>query len=220
MILKISNTVVVFDLDDTLYNEIDFLKSAYKAIACKLEKDNWQFLYAHMLSIYRNKKDVFGFLSERYLVEKKCLLNEYREHVPKLKPFGHVIAFLKKIKQMGGKVAIITDGREKTQKNKLNSLGIDKYLDLLVVSETIGTEKPNENNYKIVESCYPNHDYIYIGDNYKKDFITPNIRKWTTIGIIDNGLNVHNNFFKFSSSEKHIPSYFINSYSEILLINN
>jgi len=31
MIIK--DTVVVFDLDDTLYKEIDFLKSAYKEVA-------------------------------------------------------------------------------------------------------------------------------------------------------------------------------------------
>lgn len=218
MTLKIKNTVVSFDLDDTLYNELDFLKSAYKSIAVKLAKDNWRPLYVQMLSLYRNKGDVFSFLSVSYQIDKNWFLDEYRTHVPNLKPFDHLISFLKKIKNMGGKIAIITDGREVTQKNKINSLGINKYLDLIVISEVIGTEKPNENNYKIVESTFPNHEYIYIADNYKKDFITPNNRKWITVSLMDNGLNIHNNFFLFSSNKKHHPSCFINSYDEITLI--
>ena len=35
MILE-TNNVVVFDLDDTLYNEVDFLISAYKEISIKI----------------------------------------------------------------------------------------------------------------------------------------------------------------------------------------
>jgi phosphoserine phosphatase len=40
---------VIFDLDDTLVSEIDFLKSAYYYIAAQLGKDN---LYEQMLEKY------------------------------------------------------------------------------------------------------------------------------------------------------------------------
>ncbi|MFI1743919.1 HAD family hydrolase [Thalassobellus sediminis] len=221
MIIKIKNTVVVFDLDDTLYNELDYLKSAYRHISKILtKKDGWEFLYAQMFSLYRNKKDVFSFLCNTFKVEKEFLLNEYRNHIPDIKPFDRVINLLKEIKKKNGKIAIITDGREITQTNKINKLGLKKFLDLIVISEVVGTEKPNENNYKIIESHFPNYNYIYIGDNIKKDFITPNIRKWKTVGLIDNGLNIHNDDSFFISEKPFLPNYFINSYNEIILTDN
>ena len=42
------NTVIAFDLDDTLYNEIEYLKSAYRLIAKNLDSDNSIELYAFM----------------------------------------------------------------------------------------------------------------------------------------------------------------------------
>ena len=162
MTLNIKNTVVSFDLDDTLYNELDFLRSAYMSIANKLANNDWKLLYAQMFSLYRSNIDVFGFLSESYQTDKKWLLKEYRKHIPNIAPFDHVVDLLKKIKNLEGKIAIITDGRENTQRNKIDSLGLKKYVDLIVISEAVGSEKPNEKNYKIVESTFPNHKYCYI----------------------------------------------------------
>lgn len=53
--------VVVFDLDDTLYKEIDYLRSAYWEIALWIEsffgkKD----IFLFMLECYNQGKDVFG----------------------------------------------------------------------------------------------------------------------------------------------------------------
>ena len=45
------NKVVVFDLDDTLYKEIDFLKSAYKEIATSIGNPE---LIQQMLEWYKN----------------------------------------------------------------------------------------------------------------------------------------------------------------------
>ncbi|WNH12223.1 HAD family hydrolase [Thalassobellus suaedae] len=220
MILNIKNTIIAFDLDDTIYNELDYLKSAYKEIAVSLDKENWLKLYAHMLSLYRSKKNVFDILSRSYKIEKEKLIEQYRVHKPIIKPFDYLIPLLIKIKKMNGKIAIITDGRELTQNNKIKSLGLNKYLDLIIISEVVGTEKPNENNFKILELKFPNHNYIYIADNYKKDFITPNARKWTTIGLVDNGLNIHNNCATYVSNKKFSPVFLINNFNEIKLTLN
>jgi len=49
--------VIIFDLDDTLYNEIEFLKSAYfqiaKEVSVKLG-NNIDELYQEMLSLFFN----------------------------------------------------------------------------------------------------------------------------------------------------------------------
>lgn len=217
MTMKVDkNTVVVFDLDDTLYNEIDFLKSAYTEIAKQLNPDDWKLLYVNMFSLYRQKLDVFGFLSETYNISKKQLIERYRNHAPSIEPKQNVVSVFEKIKEKKGKIAIITDGRTDTQKQKLKALKLQKYLDLVVISEETGFEKPHTNNFKLVENTFKNCNYYYIADNFKKDFIVPNVLGWKTIGLIDNGLNIHNDTHKYLRKGNN-PKKLIFSFQELII---
>lgn len=202
MIIKVNTqSVICFDLDDTLYNELAYLKSAYQEIAKHISGKEWEFLYAKIFSLYRKKENVFEFLTSNYDVTITELLDVYRNHFPKIKPFEGVLPVLESIKKSNGVICIITDGRSLTQRNKLNALGILDYLDFIIISEEIGTEKPSKENYIAVEAKFPNCDYTYIADNFKKDFIVPNQRNWNSIGLIDNGLNIHNNCFDYQAEE-------------------
>jgi putative hydrolase of the HAD superfamily len=59
-------------------------------------------------------------------------------------------------------------------------------------------------------------NYIYIADNPKKDFITPNKLGWTSICLLDKGQNIHKQFF--TNSIDYDPQYIINSFNEIKLL--
>ncbi len=211
-----SKTAIVFDLDDTLYNEIDFLKSAYIELSKKLAPDSWQQLFSNLFSRYRNKENVFEYVSETYGVSKSELIDSYRNHLPNIKPFDGVIDVMNGIKEKEGKIGIITDGRSTTQRNKIKALGISGYIDFIVISEEIDSEKPNEKNYRLIENeldCTINY---YIADNIKKDFVAPKKRGWKTVGLIDNGLNIHSNAYKYED-EAHLPHDFISSIGEITI---
>ncbi|MRH99151.1 HAD-IA family hydrolase [Kriegella sp. EG-1] len=208
------NTVIVFDLDDTLYNEIDYLKSAYSEIAKKLDSDNWRELYVSMFSLYRNKENVFNFLEENYEVSKNQLINWYRNHYPSIKLFPGILNFINAIKQNNGKIGIITDGRESTQKSKIDALGIASFIDVIVISEVIGTEKPSQQNFIYIEKAFPNCKYYYIADNLKKDFVSPNKLGWHSIGLIDAGLNIHSSAANYMD-DRHKPENFIFDFNEI-----
>src|SRR5690606_4054018 len=119
-----AHTVVVFDLDDTLYNELDFLKSAYKSMAICLEPKAWKLLYAKMFSMYRSKINVFEFLANFYNIDIEILIEMYRNHQPNIQLFYGVIEVFDAIKSKNGKIGLITDGRSKAQRAKLKSLGI------------------------------------------------------------------------------------------------
>ncbi|WP_296386897.1 HAD family hydrolase [Winogradskyella sp.] len=215
MDIKINkHTVVVFDLDDTLYNEIEFLKSAYRHIAKKMDTENWKPLYSVMLSLYRSEQNVFNFLVKKYSVDIKVLIEMYRNHIPDIELFDGVLEVMNSIKSNNGQLAIITDGRVKTQSAKLKALGIENLFDKIIISETLGTEKPNEANYKAIETSLIGSEYYYIADNLKKDFVTPNILGWATIGLIDNGLNIHSNSHQHCT-EAYMPDDFILSYKEL-----
>ncbi len=211
------NTVIVFDLDDTLYNEVDYLISAFHFISEKLDKGNKIEVFNKMYSLYKSKEDVFHYLSQKYQIDKTSLLNDYRTHIPNIKPFDNVIDIFKEIKENKGKIAIITDGRKITQLNKIKSLGISNWIDKIIISEEIGTEKPNPLNYKAIETFFNKDHYTYIADNIKKDFVTPNARGWMTIGLNNNGKNIH--FCETNSVENNfLPQYAINSFSELKII--
>jgi len=207
-------TAVVFDLDDTLYNEIDFLKSAYNTIAQDLDPREWKGLLAKMLSRYRNGVDVFAWLTEHYSVSKDELLIIYRSHLPNIMPFDGVMDAMLKIRDKGGSLGILTDGRSLTQRNKIDALGLTKIMDYIGISEELGTEKPSPENFRHVETHFKLDKYYYIGDNLKKDFVAPKAMGWKTIGIIDNGLNIHYDQYLYWN-ETHIPGEFISSFKEL-----
>lgn len=218
MDIKINqHSVVVFDLDDTLYNEIEYLKSAYRQIAKYLETEKWKPLYSTMFSLYRSGENVFAFLANKYRVAINTLIDMYRNHIPEIKLFDGALDILKSIKSNKGRLGIITDGREKTQYAKLKSLGITNFFDKIIISEAIGTEKPNKANFEAIEKALNAKEYYYIADNLKKDFITPNDLGWKTIGRIDNGLNIHYNAHQYFD-KAYIPQSFIESYKEIQIL--
>ncbi|MFC4097912.1 HAD family hydrolase [Euzebyella saccharophila] len=215
MDIKVNNKIViVFDLDDTLYNEISYLRSAYQEIAQKVDANNWEILYAKMFSLYRCGENVFQYISEQYSIDIQELISLYRNHVPNIKPFKGVSSLFEDIKKAGGKIGLITDGRSRTQRNKLEALGLIKYFDEIIISEEIGSEKPNEANYKAIEKAYPDCLYCYIADNIRKDFISPNKLGWQSIGILDNGLNIHFDGHLYMN-KPFMPKYFVNSVADI-----
>jgi putative hydrolase of the HAD superfamily len=210
MDLKVdSNSVICFDLDDTLYNEIDYLKSAYQEIAIYVNPDDWLSTYGMMFSLYRAKKDVFEYMATQYTTSKLALVEKYRNHLPTINLFEGVKELLLAIKAKGAILCIITDGRSTSQRNKLTALGIIDFFDAIVISEEIGSEKPSKKNYLEIERLFPQKTYTYIADNLRKDFIVPNLQDWHSIALLDNGKNIHNTAYEYLKKEAHSPKALI-----------
>ena len=204
---------IIFDLDDTLMYEIDFLKSAFKEIADFIDKKNQEELFKLMLIKYHEGENVFDFLINNYTnFSKEQLLQMYRNHFPNISLNEGTDDLLKKIKSKGYKLGLITDGRSVTQRNKLKALKIEDLFDKIIVSEEFGSTKPDERNFKIfLENDI--EEYYYIADNTKKDFVTPNKLGWTSICLLDQGSNIHPQ--NFDIEEGYLPKIKINSLSEL-----
>lgn len=69
MMPSMCKKVVCFDLDDTLYKEIDFLKSGYRKISEMVEKrygfNSWE-IYDRLLYWYSRRENAFVNLNEAY----------------------------------------------------------------------------------------------------------------------------------------------------------
>ena len=211
------NTVIVFDLDDTLYNELDYLKSAYKEIALFLDPNDWKRLYLEMFSLYRNKINVFEFIANLYNRQIISLIEIYRNHLPDIQLFDGVLEVFDAIKSKDGKIGIITDGRSNTQRAKLQSLGILSYIDSIIISDELGFEKPSLENFKAIENSLTGKMYYYIADNLKKDFIAPNALGWKSVALIDNGKNIHFESHKHMNSQ-YLPQEFIIDFKDLNII--
>lgn len=206
------NTVVCFDLDDTLYKEIDFFRSGVRFIFQK-------FLGMHLnfdSPFLRIDSDWFNYALKNTHLTPDQLRQEYWFHTPNLKLSTEARNCITKLKKQVHSLTIITDGRSRTQKNKLVALSIFNDFEMVVISEEIGTEKPCLINFQIIMDKFPYKEYIYIGDNINKDFISPNKLGWETICLLDDGRNIHSQ--DFSLEKEFLPKKCINSLSEIKLV--
>lgn len=184
--------VVCFDLDDTLYKEIDYLKSAYGEIATYV---GYPELVPQMVKWYKEGENVFQKLNQFLCIDTpiEAFLKIYREHYPTITLSDGVEDTLNELKHRGITLGLITDGRSVGQRNKIKALKLDGWFDYenIIISEEFGSEKTDERNFKYFAQKYPGFSFVYVGDNSKKDFIVPNHLGWQTIMLKDDGRNIH-----------------------------
>ncbi len=207
---------IVFDLDDTLTYEIDYLKSGFQEIASQIcsEKEKAAKLYEQMWAVYQEGGNAFAYVCGRYpTLSLEELLEVYRYHFPSIPLIEGAQEVLDWCKQHCYKVGLITDGRERTQRNKLKALGIEAFFDKIVISESFGSTKPDVRNYQVF-ATEGISDYYYIADNPAKDFIAPNALKWISICLLDQGRNIHPQDFQVAPAQ--LPTYRIKKLKELI----
>lgn len=192
MMLSMCKKIVCFDLDDTLYKEIDFLESAYHEIATSVGHPE---LLPHMLQWYKVGDNVFQKLN-KYLNKETPIseyLEMYRNHYPTISLSDGVEDVLNELKYRETILGIITDGRSISQRNKIKALGLERWIEdkNIIISEEFGSDKTNERNFRHFAELNPGCSFTYVGDNPQKDFVVPNRLGWQTIMLKDDGRNIH-----------------------------
>lgn len=220
--------VVCFDLDDTLYKEIDYLKSAFQEVAryaaecCGKTSDPVSILaakaYNEMLNTYLSGGNAFQRLNE-FLglnVPVADYLTIYREHKPTISLDEDAIKTLNWLKDNDFIIGLITDGRVNSQTAKIEALGLYRWIkpEDVVISESFGSTKPDERNYRYFVDKYGKGSYCYIGDNTEKDFIAPNALGWKTICLKEDSDNVHRQ--NFSVEKEKMPHHVVSTLFECI----
>lgn len=222
--------VICFDLDDTLYKEIDYLSSAYREIAkyaveqCMNHAESTETLifdtYKSILRAYHEGLNAFEALNKVLGIDTpiKDYLSIYRHHKPDISLAKDVVLTLDSLCEKGACIGLITDGRSVQQRNKIAALGLSKWIkdEDIIISEEFGSEKPNLENYAYFMNRYPeSHDFTYVGDNLKKDFSAPNSLGWKTVCLKDDGRNIHQQEIETTPFEA-LPKVFITNLKELL----
>lgn len=182
-------TVVAFDLDDTLYKEVDYLRSGVRAIATELSQSH-QIAYAETVATLGDGPSIqegLDLLAARHGLRVADLLQIYRNHTPDITLPDESRELLDYLKLNHYSLALITDGRSKAQRAKISALGLLNYFpeDLIIISGEIGADKHQPDGFQRVMAGHPDSEYVYIGDNPRKDFYWPNRFGWQTIQLLD-----------------------------------
>lgn len=176
---------VVFDLDDTLYGEVAYVKSGYGAVAKKLARPGWdeRRVFEALWRVFETgRRDrVFnvvlgemGLSDDRQVVAE--LVSQYRCHRPRLELAAPVRGMLEQLKSRY-KLGLISDGYLPGQRLKYEALGLTGRFDEVIFTEELGREfwKPAVRAFELMAErleC-PGAECVYVADNTAKDFVGP-----------------------------------------------
>ncbi len=188
---------VIFDLDDTLYAEIEYCKSGFAAVAAHLAQSPqmpsesrifealWtQFTGGNRSSTFNSALEDLEIGYDSALI--KSLVRVYREHNPTLELPEESRRILDELSQDYA-LAMLTDGFMPAQQLKVRALGIEPRFQCIIYTEQLGREfwKPSPVGFqRILDKLRTDADStVYVGDNEEKDFIAPNQLGMDTIKL-------------------------------------
>lgn len=182
---------IVFDLDDTLYLERDFAFSGYEAAGAWLAGQGLASGFAETcrrLFLAGERRRIFDRAAEAEGLPPElvpALVDVYRTHMPRIALCPDAARYL----AGHDGFAIISDGFERTQRNKIAALGLEAYCDVIVPTGQWAAEycKPHPRAYELVAAASAGRACVYVADNAAKDFLTPNRLGWGTIQILRPG---------------------------------
>lgn len=171
---------VIFDLDDTLYGEKEYVRSGYRAIADtlpnveRMEEKLWQ-AFEQKKSAIDAVLNAEGIYTDE--LKQQCL-SVYRLHQPDIQFYEGAKELLCQLRSDSYKLGIITDGRPEGQRAKIKALGLNELVDHIIVTDELGGveyRKPNKVAFERMKKLLdvPFEKMCYVGDNIKKDFVAP-----------------------------------------------
>lgn len=183
--------VVIFDLDDTLYDyKLVHEKSLYKTF--RYICNTYNVSLKKLGEIYKNVNEKIKYelnstaashskdIYFKHIIEELKLPYKAVENVIDvywntffniIKPFKGVKTFIDNLRKMGLKIIVLTNYTMLYQMKKLKKLKLLDKIDKIYTSEEIGVEKPSEKMfYKIlVENELKASECFMIGDNFNTD---------------------------------------------------
>jgi putative hydrolase of the HAD superfamily len=183
---------VVFDIDDTLYLERDYVFSGFAAAG------PWARTWLGVPDFAERcraaheaggRGRVFdSVLTECGIVPRPeivaALVAIYRAHVPDIRLCGDAHEALGQAKARWP-IAVITDGPAISQSRKADALELHRFASPICLTELSGAgcSKPSPVGYRKVEQAIGAKRYVYVADNPAKDFHAPRQLGWHSIRI-------------------------------------
>ncbi len=185
---------IVFDLDDTLYLERDYVRSGFLAAGALVDARfgsrgfsdaAWAlFLEGMRGDIFNRALDSIGIPAPPSLIQE--LIDAYRSHHPDIALAEDVPQCMNELYSKYH-LALISDGPVLSQENKARALQLDRWIGPNFFTGSWGEKfyKPHPRAFLAVQDhtgCRSN-ECMYVADNPKKDFTAPTKLGWATVRI-------------------------------------
>jgi putative hydrolase of the HAD superfamily len=170
--------ILVFDMDDTLYPELNYVHSGFRAVAHWVE-ENWGLaaptFYKLCVEAERKKRtEVFNRVLQQLHYFSSRRLNHciaiYRRHAPDIELTPEATACFDRFKHTP--LYVVTDGNQFVQHKKAEALGLYQRVKKVYLTSRYRHPKPSPYCFEHIaarENKHPNN-IVYIADNPKKDF--------------------------------------------------
>jgi putative hydrolase of the HAD superfamily len=189
---------VVFDLDDTLFFERDYVRSGFACVARTIGTDDADVarLSSWLWSAFEDgvRGDTFDRLllafphvAARYSVDD--LIDVYRRHEPQIHLIEGTADVLDHLRGRGVRLGVLTDGPLESQSAKVVALRLERWFDPVVLTEALGpaARKPGTTGFAAIAAAWSmdSSSLVYVADNPAKDFAGPRSLGWLTIRFRD-----------------------------------
>ena len=192
-------TTVIFDLDDTLYDEAEYCRSGFRAVSTLIAASSktadsgriFDTLWTQFSSGNRTK--TFDSVLEQFKIPRSEqliaeLVKTYREHAPQISLPDDSRDTIRHLKEGRYKLALLTDGFLPAQQLKVKALGIEKDFDCIVYTEQLGRQfwKPSPAGFEKImkDLAVQSAETVYVADNLEKDFVAPNRLGMMTVQML------------------------------------
>lgn len=185
---------VIFDLDDTLYLERDYVRSGFERVGdwclgtlglAGFEKTALRLFEAGVRGrIFDETLREIGFRDDSGAVQR--MVQIYREHMPRITLLPDAVECLTALRDRVY-LGLITDGVPSSQWQKIQALGLGQWFDSIIVTGDWGIQfyKPHPRAFVHLQDTFPvcNGRFVYIGDNPLKDFTAPSQLSWQALRV-------------------------------------
>lgn len=202
--------VFVFDVDDTLYDQIDPFKESINSyfsaqmlahsvpvvelyVAFRYYSDlvfdqvEAGKLSLEKMRVYRITEAFRSFGVTIKEEEARAFQKRYQENQGNITLRQDMFETLSWLIEHDIPVAILTNGPKTHQLKKITQLGLEQFVpkERIFISGAIGLAKPNPEVFHYIEHqlAIPNGDYYYIGDSFENDVIGATGAQWHSIWL-------------------------------------
>jgi putative hydrolase of the HAD superfamily len=189
----VPDLMVVFDVDDTLYLERDYVRSGFKALdSVVLEQFGTAgfgtLAWSNFLRGCRgNTFDItLSQLGVEFVAsDVAALVDAYRSHSPAISLLPDAEAAINDLSATGISIGVLTDGPATSQEAKVKALGLRVFAEHIVITDRYGHGygKPHTRGFVELADRSRRRDHIYVGDNPLKDFSGPRSLGWGTLRV-------------------------------------
>jgi len=177
--------LITLDIDDTLYLERDYVLSGFHAVDAWLHANGHGFDFANKAwALF--EQGLRGTIFNQVMAEKahrdagliSQMIEIYRSHSPCISLLPDAKSFFQSCGNHD--LAVISDGPFMAQERKVIALGLNNYVNTIILTDRWGREfwKPSPRAFREVMEQRAPEECVYIADNPEKDFIAPVTLGW------------------------------------------